>query len=147
MDHRRSRVAAAIAALAALTLAAGCSSSASGSTANGAVKVVAAENFYGNIVSQLGGSRVAVTSIINSPDTDPHLYESNAHDSAAVSDARLVVENGLGYDDFIDKLQSASPSSHRVVVNVATTLHVSGDNANPHLWYDVSRIGEVAQAI
>ncbi len=89
-----------------------------------------------------------VTSIIRDPEADPHLYESNAADAAALADADLVILNGLGYDDAIDKLLSGTSKSGRAVLTVADVLDVHGGaDANPHLWYDVPRIPEVAQAI
>jgi len=115
--------------------------------AGGTVNVVAAENFYGDIVAQLGGDRVHVTSIISDPQADPHLYESDARDAAAIAGARVVIENGLGYDDFVDKLVSASGGSDRTVLTVADVLGVHGNDANPHLWYDIPRVPEVARAI
>lgn len=126
---------------------AACGSSSPGAVgADKVVNVVAAENFYGDIAAQLGGDRVHVTSIINDPESDPHLYESDARDAAGVADARVVIENGLGYDDFVDKLLGATKGS-RTVLKVADVLSVTGDNANPHLWYDVPRIPDVARAI
>ncbi len=111
------------------------------------LNVVAGENFWGNITAQIGGSHVAVTSILSDPSTDPHLYESDASTAAKVSGADLVIANGVGYDDFLDKLVSASPNSHRKVLSMATALKVSGDNPNPHLWYDVPHVNQAAKAI
>ena len=126
---------------------AACGSSSPGAVgADKVVNVVAAENFYGDIAAQLGGDRVHVTSIINDPESDPHLYESDARDAAGLADARVVIENGLGYDDFVDKLLGATKGG-RTVLKVADVLSVTGDNANPHLWYDVPRIPDVARAI
>jgi zinc/manganese transport system substrate-binding protein len=134
-------------AVALLGSLAACGSSSPGALgADKAVNVVAAENFYGDIAAQLGGDRVHVTSIINDPESDPHLYESDARDAAGLADARVVIENGLGYDDFVDKLLGAT-RGRRTVVKVADVLRVTGDDANPHLWYDVPRIPDVARAI
>jgi zinc/manganese transport system substrate-binding protein len=108
------------------------------------IQVVAAENFWGDIMTQIGGKNVDVTSVISDPSTDPHLYESNANDAARLSQADIVITNGLGYDDFMDKLLSASSNSSRQVVTVASVLKVAGKSANPHLWYDVPRVREVA---
>jgi zinc/manganese transport system substrate-binding protein len=119
----------------------------SNGTNSNALQVVAAENFWGNITSQIGGSHVEVTSIITNPSTDPHLYESDARDAAALSKASLVIENGLGYDDFMDKLMAASPNNGRQVLSVEKVLDITGDDPNPHLWYDTARIPEVADAI
>jgi zinc/manganese transport system substrate-binding protein len=110
------------------------------------IPVVAAENFYGDVVEQLAGDHVSVTSIMSDPNVDPHAYETNAKDAAAVADARLVIRNGLGYDAFIDRLLSASPNPSRTVIVVATlTGHKEGDN--PHLWYAPSTMPTVAQAV
>jgi zinc/manganese transport system substrate-binding protein len=111
------------------------------------VRVVAAENFWGNIAAQLGGAHVKVTSIISDPSVDPHLYESSAKDASTLAGADLVIINGLGYDDSIDKLLSGTSKQGRATLTVADVLHVSGADANPHLWYDVPRVPEVAQAI
>jgi zinc/manganese transport system substrate-binding protein len=114
---------------------------------SGTVKVVAAENFWGSIAQQIGGSRVSVTSIITDPSADPHLYESDARDAAALSAADVVVNNGLGYDDFMDKLLSASPNTQRQVLVAADILGVTADGANPHVWYDIPRVQVVAERI
>jgi zinc/manganese transport system substrate-binding protein len=114
---------------------------------NQKLQIVAAENFWGNIASQIGGDKVEVTSIISDPGTDPHLYESNAHDAAALSRASLVITNGLGYDDFMDKLLSVSAGDNRQVLAADKILDVSGENPNPHLWYDIPQVGKVADTL
>jgi zinc/manganese transport system substrate-binding protein len=133
-----------VVAVAAVALAArGSSSPARG----GRVDVVAAENFYGNIVSQIGGSHVSVTSILSDPNADPHLFEPGTRNGLAVAQAALVIQNGVGYDTFMDRLEQAAPSADRVVVTIADVLGVHGAGANPHLWYDVPRLGRIAAAI
>lgn len=114
---------------------------------NTRISIVAAENFYGNIASQIGGDRVTVTSILNDPNTDPHLYESDARNAVAVSNADIVIENGLGYDDFMDKLLATANRPDRTVLSAAVILEVSGNDANPHLWYDIPHMPKIAQAI
>jgi zinc/manganese transport system substrate-binding protein len=131
-----------------LTLAALAASACGGSgNASGALDVVAAENAYGDIVSQIGGSHVSVTSILSDPNADPHLFEPGTRNGLAVARAGLVVQNGAGYDAFMSKLESAAPSSSRIVVTIATVLGVRGRDANPHLWYDVPALGRIAGAI
>ena len=125
--------------------AGGVSAASSGSSAK--IGVVAGENFWGNIASQIGGRAVTVTSIISDPDADPHEYESDAADAAALSSASLVIENGLGYDDFMSKLLDAQPKSGRAVLSVQKILHVTGASPNPHIWYDTARMPTVAHAI
>jgi zinc/manganese transport system substrate-binding protein len=114
--------------------------------AQGVVHVVAAENFWGNITSQLGGKDVQVTSLITNPNADPHLFETNAADAATLAQAQVVVENGAGYDTWIGSLLSAD-SGHPRVVTAASVLHVGGSDPNPHLWYDIPRVPAVATAI
>ena len=114
---------------------------------NGRLPVVAAENAYGSIADQIGGRHVAVTSILTDPAADPHLFTADTTTGLAVARAALVIQNGAGYDSFMGKLESAAPSSGRIVVTVADVLGVRGAGANPHLWYDVPRLGRVAGAI
>jgi zinc/manganese transport system substrate-binding protein len=111
------------------------------------VDVVAAENFWGDITRQIGGDHVNVTSVITDPNADPHLYESDAKTAAAVSKAQLVIVNGLGYDEFMNRLLSASPNQHRKVLTAADVMQISGPDANPHIWYDIAKLPGVALAI
>jgi len=101
----------------------------------GVVDVIAAENFWGSLVSQLGGSHVRVISIVTNPNTDPHDYESSASAARNVAEAEYVIQNGAGYDDWISKLLAASPNPARRVFDVGSYLGKHpGDN--PHLWYN-----------
>jgi zinc/manganese transport system substrate-binding protein len=131
-------------AVAALFAAAACGgaggTASSGSTSG--VQVVAAENFWGSIASQVGGDRVHVTSIITNPDTDPHDYDPTPGDARLVAQARLVIVNGAGYDAWASKLLGSNPSSGREVLNVADLLgKKEGDN--PHLWYSPDSVSQV----
>jgi zinc/manganese transport system substrate-binding protein len=119
----------------------------SGRPSGGKVAVVAAENAYGSIAAQIGGRHVAVTSILRDPAADPHLFTAGTGTGLDVARAGLVIQNGAGYDTFMDRLEDAAPSGARVVVTVADVLGVHGADANPHLWYDVPRLGRVAAAI
>ncbi|HEY2869529.1 MAG TPA: zinc ABC transporter substrate-binding protein [Gaiellales bacterium] len=118
-----------------------------GPARDGRVSVVAAENAYGSIAAQIGGRHVTVRSILNDPAADPHLFTADTTTGLAVARAALVIQNGAGYDSFMGKLESAAPSSGRIVVTVADVLGVHGAGANPHLWYDVPQLGRVAGAI
>jgi zinc/manganese transport system substrate-binding protein len=129
--------------IALLTLLAGCGSS----SASGPLNVVSAENVYGSIAAQIGGSHVSVTSILTNPNADPHLFEPGTATGFAVADARVVIENGLGYDAFMAKLENAAPAGDRTVLAVADVLGIHGRGANPHLWYDVPQLGRIAGAI
>lgn len=144
-------VAAGVAAAAVVALAAGCATTAPGSlTASGGdgnkIVVVAAENFWGSIARQLGGSRVTETSIISNPSTDPHEYEPTASDARAVAFANLVIVNGIGYDPWAPKLVAASPVPGRQVLTVGSLLGLS-DGDNPHQWYSAAHVSAVIAAI
>jgi zinc/manganese transport system substrate-binding protein len=110
------------------------------------VTIVAGENFWGDIARQIGGDRVSVTSIISDPSIDPHLYESSAANAASVAGAQIVIVNGLGYDNFMDRLIAGS-GAHPDIVSAQKVLGVTGADANPHLWYDIPRVSLVAAAI
>ena len=146
-DVRRAATAAALglAAVAVLAFAAGCGSIAGAATGS-QVSVVAGENVWGNVAAQIGGTRVRVTSLISNPNADPHLFQSDAADAAAVAHARIVIENGAGYDDFLRQLLSAS-GAHPAVIDVQQVFKATGADVNPHFWYDVARVPLVAQAI
>lgn len=110
------------------------------------LRAVAGENFWGSILSQIGGSKVEVTSVITDPNVDPHEYTSDSTNARAFSEANYVVLNGAGYDSWGDKLLSASPSSSRKVLNVSDFLHKSvGDN--PHFWYGPDYVNAVSLKI
>jgi len=103
------------------------------------IDVVAAENFWGSLVSQLGGSHVRVYSVVSDPNTDPHDYESSALAARAVAGARYVVLNGAGYDEWMTKLLAANPAAGRRVYDIGAALGKRpGDN--PHLWYNPSYV-------
>jgi zinc/manganese transport system substrate-binding protein len=109
------------------------------------VKVVAAENFYGDMASQVGGANVAVTSILNSPDQDPHLFEASPETAKALTDAKIVIVNGVDYDPWMEKLLSAHKAPARKEILVGALVgHKPGDN--PHLWYDPAYMKAAAKA-
>ena len=117
------------------------------SEAAGPLPVVAAENVYGDIASQIGGARVEVTSILSDPNADPHLFEPGSSNALAIAKARLVIQNGAGYDAFVSRLEQASPSKEREQITIADVLGAHGKDANPHFWYDVPRLPKIAAAI
>src|SRR3977135_1726404 len=124
-------------------LLAGCGSTTTGS----GLAVVAAENVYGDMAQQIGGAHVHVTSILSDPNADPHLFEPGSSNGLAVATAKVVIQNGLGYDAFITKLENAAPNAKRSVLTISDVLGVHGREANPHLWYDVPAVGRIASAI
>lgn len=115
-------------------------------TAPAPVPVVAAENFYGDVVRQIGGSHVDVTSILNSPDQDPHLFEASPKTARALQRARIVVYSGADYDPWMTKLLGASPVAGRTTI-VAATLAGKKAGDNPHIWYDPRTMPAVARAV
>lgn len=110
------------------------------------IRAVGAENVYANVIQQIGGRHVAAFGIISNPTTDPHTYESSTADAGAVAAADLVVQNGLGYDAFMQKLEAASPSKSRTVVDVGQVFHRKA-GANPHQWYDPATMPRVAALV
>jgi zinc/manganese transport system substrate-binding protein len=127
-----------------LVLASACAPvSAPGVDATGAV--LGAENFYADLLAQIGGTKVTVSSILNDPNADPHEYEANPRTAKLVADAKLVIVNGIGYDDFMDKLLGASTKPDRVVLNVQDILKKADDD-NAHVWYDPATMPRVADA-
>ncbi len=116
------------------------------STSTAKVQVVAAENFWGSIASQVGGDRVQVTSIITNPATDPHDYEPKPTDARTVASARYVIFNGAGYDAWGQKLIDANPVNGRKVLNVGDLVGKK-QGENPHLWYSPEYVLRVVDQI
>jgi zinc/manganese transport system substrate-binding protein len=117
-----------------------------GGSPSGKLQVVAAENFWGSIATQLGGSKVAVQSIIVNPNTDPHSYEPTASDGVALAKSQIAIVNGIGYDLWASKLLAANPLSSRKILDVGDLLGlVQGDN--PHQWYSPSSVRRVIDQI
>jgi zinc/manganese transport system substrate-binding protein len=111
------------------------------------ISVVAAENEYGNVASQIGGPYVHVVSIENNPNVDPHSYEVSPRVAQEVSSAQTVIQNGIGYDEFMDKIEAASPNHRRVVIDVQRLLGLSDSTPNPHLWYRPTTMPKVVSAL
>jgi zinc/manganese transport system substrate-binding protein len=103
------------------------------------IAIVAAENFYGDVARQIGGDRVFVTSVLNNPDQDPHLFETSPSVAREISAAKIIVYNGADYDPWMEKLLKVAPKPIRSVIKVSDLLNKKpGDN--PHLWYDPATI-------
>ena len=148
LKNRRTR--AALAAILVLVAAcvAGCGGGGQSATAaGGRIVAVGAENEYANVLEQIGGSYVKVTAIESNPNTDPHTYEASASTAQAVSAASLLIENGVGYDTYMEKIESASPNSSRKVIDVQKLLGLPESTPNPHLWYKPTTMPIVARAI
>jgi zinc/manganese transport system substrate-binding protein len=161
---RRPRSVIALAALTAGLVVSGCggSSSSSPGSAAGApggspstggaqtsapIVAVGAENEYANVISQIGGPYVKVSAIESNPNTDPHTFEASPSVAQEVSQAKLIVQNGVGYDDYMNKIESASSSSSRKIIDVQKILGLPDSTPNPHLWYSPRTMPAVAKAL
>jgi zinc/manganese transport system substrate-binding protein len=111
------------------------------------VNAVGAENEYANVLSQIGGPYVHVSSVLDNPNTDPHTFEASPSVASEVSNAQLVVQNGVGYDPWMNQIESASPNSHRQVIVVQKLLGLPNSTPNPHLWYMPKTMPLVAKAM
>ncbi len=121
----------------------------SGSTSSGpssVIQVVAAENFWGSLASQLGGVHVNVTSIVSDPNVDPHEYQASSADARAISKAHLVIVNGAGYDGWALSVISAGNTPNQKVLNVQELTGQAKD-VNPHLWYSPYFVNDTVKAI
>ncbi len=143
----RAAAALAIVGLTTTALAACSSNSSSGGSSGGKIAAVGAENEYADVISQIGGQYVTVSAIMSDPNTDPHTFESSANVSKQVQAASLVVQNGVGYDDFMSTILKAAPNAGRKVVNVQQLRNLPDDTPNPHLWYDPATMPVVAKAL
>ncbi len=114
--------------------------------AAGPLRIVAAENFYGDLAARIAGPDAAVTSILSSPDEDPHLFEASPAVARDLAGADIAVSNGLDYDPWMAKLLSASPRPARRTIVVADLL-ARRPGANPHLWYDPAAMPAFARAL
>jgi zinc/manganese transport system substrate-binding protein len=132
--------------LAALALATGCGAT-SAPARSGSIAVVAAENEYGNVAAQVGGTDVSVTSVESNPNTDPHTYEVSPSVAQEIGAAQVIIQNGIGYDAYMTRIESASPSTTRKVINVQQLLGLPDSTPNPHLWYDPTTMPKVANAL
>lgn len=130
-------------ALASVLALSGCASPAEPDS--GKFQIVASTNVWGDIAKSVGGDLVEVTSIIDNANKDPHSYEATARDQLAVEKADLVIANGGGYDDFIEKLSEAAGNKNMFRVSSAVTAVAWQENE--HLWYSISAVGEVAYAL
>jgi zinc/manganese transport system substrate-binding protein len=157
--QRRIRFFAAALPLAAALLASACSSSASSSasststsgsastTSTATITAIGAENEYANVIQQVGGKYVHAAAIMSNPSTDPHTFEASPAVAQEVSQAKLIVQNGVGYDTWATTIENAAPDSSRKVINVQQLLGLPNSTPNPHLWYKPSTMPTVANAI
>jgi zinc/manganese transport system substrate-binding protein len=146
----RYKLLAAVLPLGVALLASACSSASGGSPASGssaAIVAVGAENEYANVIQQVGGNYVQTSAIMSNPNTDPHTFEASASVAREVSQAQLIVQNGVGYDTWATTIENASPNPSRKVIVVQDLLGLPTDTPNPHLWYKPGTMPAVANAI
>ena len=114
---------------------------------DGKIRAVGAENEYASVIAQIGGRYVDTTSVLSNPNTDPHTFEASAQIASAIGNASLVVQNGLGYDSFMSKIEAAAPSSTRTILSAQAVLGLPDSTRNPHLWYSPKTMPAVAKSI
>ncbi len=137
----------AVSVLVATTVVSAPAQAATTHTSSGIIHAVGAENEYADVLAQIGGRYVSVSSILNNPNTDPHTFEASTRVAQEVSQAQLVVQNGVGYDHFMNNIEAASPSSSRHVIVVQNVLGLPTATPNPHLWYNPTTMPAVARAM
>jgi zinc/manganese transport system substrate-binding protein len=136
----------AVAAAITTTVIVSCSS-ATAVGGGGKIVAVGAENEYADVIGQVGGEYVQASAIMSNPNTDPHEFEASPAVAREVGAARLVVQNGIGYDAFMSTVESAAPSGARKVIDVQRLLNLPDSTPNPHLWYEPATMPKVAAAI
>jgi len=139
----------AVAAAAAAVVLVGCGGSAAVAAggSGGVIVALGAENEYANVIGQIGGKYVKARAIESNPNTDPHTFEASPSVAKEVSAAQVVVQNGIGYDTYMNSIEAASPSSSRKVIDVQTLLGLPNSTPNPHLWYREDTMPAVARAL
>ena len=147
---RSGKALAAAMSLSAVLLATACTSgpaAAPSAAAGDAIVAVGAENEYANVIQQVGGKYVQASAIMSNPNTDPHTFEASTSVARQISSAQLVVQNGVGYDTFMNTIEKAVPDSSRKVIDVQNLLGLPDSTPNPHLWYKPTTMPAVANAI
>jgi len=133
-----------------LCVLSGCGATSVDPPAAGQIAAVGAENEYANVIEQIGGKYVKVSAIESNPNTDPHTFEASPSVAQEVSQAKLIVQNGVGYDTYMEKIESAegtgSGSSHKII-DVQKLLGLPESTPNPHLWYKPATMPAVAAAL
>jgi zinc/manganese transport system substrate-binding protein len=148
--HVRNGAALAALSISLAALSSACSSGsgpAAAADSTASIVAVGAENEYANVIGQIGGKYVHVTAIESNPNTDPHSFEASASVAQVVGSAQLVVQNGLGYDTFMNKIEAAAPNAKRKVIDAQSLLGLPASTPNPHLWYDPTTMPAVAKEV
>ncbi len=143
---RRAAILLALPVLVALA-AAGCGGAGASRARAGSLLAVGAESQYADVIAQVGGRWVTAEAIERNPNVDPHSFEASPSIARLVSSARLVVQNGLGYDGYMRDIESASRAPRRRVIDVQRLLRLPDSTPNPHLWYSPATMPAVARAV
>jgi zinc/manganese transport system substrate-binding protein len=145
---RKSTIIIAMVAVACILIVAGISavlsSSNNANATTGKIKVVASENFWGSLVSQIGGTYVEVSCIVSDPNADPHEYESTTSDAKEFATANYIIINGAGYDSWAENLISSGIRSDCKVLNVGDLIGVK-EGENPHFWYSPTCVNQAVK--
>jgi zinc/manganese transport system substrate-binding protein len=147
ITRRRAHVATGLLSAATIVVASLVQASLAGASSPTVIRAVGAENEYANVIAQVGGRYVNVTSIMSNPNTDPHSFEVSTSVAREIASAQLIVQNGVGYDTFMEQLESSSSNSSRKVISVQSLLGLSSEVKNPHLWYEPTTMPLVAQSV
>lgn len=159
MSRRSGALAIAVAALVAVPLVSACGTAGS-PTPTGRVAVVATSTVLADLVANVGGDLVSVTSLVPR-NGDVHTFEPSPRDVLRVADARLIIMNGLGLDDWLAELIGNAAAEDTPIVRLADTVpaaeRIAGDDpdapgaANPHLWlavpYAITYVERIAAAL
>lgn len=113
----------------------------------GQLVAVGAESQYADVIAQVGGPYVKVAAILSNPNSDPHSFEASPSVAATLAEAKLIVENGLGYDSFMPRIEAATPAAGRQIIDVQHLLGFPNATGNPHLWYAPATMPRVAIAV
>jgi zinc/manganese transport system substrate-binding protein len=111
------------------------------------VRALATFSILGDMVRLVGGDRVEVTTLVGA-DGDAHVFEPSPRDGVALARADVIVENGLGFEPWLDELvRSAGARGERVVATAGVTPRRIGRELDPHAWQDVRNAMAMTRAV
>lgn len=109
------------------------------------INVVASLDFYGETAKAVLGNKGTVTSIIDRPSMEPHEFEPTTNTAKTVSNADVIIYNGLGYDAWMTRL--AADNTDTTKINVAQSVMNKQDGDNEHIWYDMVTMPKLANRL
>lgn len=113
-------------------------------TATKPIRVVTSLNFYGEVANAVAGKYGRVTSVINNASVDPHDYQPSTKQARELNNANVVIQNGLGYDQWLTKLARSQGSSQLVKIDVARQVAGKRSGDNEHVWYQPATMKKLA---